>query len=348
VRDGDWPPFFPHDFSTLCLGRTFFFAANRKGEEMMRQRVWRKIGTTLWVMLVALSLLAGCAPASPDPAGDDSLNKTGSVRYPLTLKDSMGNEVTIPKEPKRIVSLIPSNTEILFALGLGDKVVGVTTNDNYPAEVKKLPKVGDFQINVEKVVAQKPDLVVAQSGNDPATIDQLKKLKFPVLVLDAKSINDVYKSIDLVSQATNRTQEGDRLIAQMEKKKQDISAKVANISKEKRVKVWVELDSNLFSVGGDTFMNELVTLAGGENVAKGLKGWPQVSSEQVVKWNPDVILSTYGGDKEILARKGWESVSAVKNKRVYSLHPDLTNRPGPRVIQGVEEIAKRLYPEQFK
>lgn len=314
----------------------------------MKSSVWRKLSFPLFAILLSFSLLAGCAVESENSSGNQPQGEQVEISYPLTVKDSMGNEVTIPKEPQRIISLIPSNTEILFALGLGDKVVGVTTNDNYPEEVKNLPKVGDYNINVEKVVAQKPDLVVAQSANDPATIDQLKQLKIPVLVLDAKSVDDVYKTIRLVAQATNRQNEGEQVVEQMEKKKNNIIEKVSPVSKEKPVKVWLELDANLFTVGGDGFLNELVQLAGGENVAKDLKGWPQVSSEQVVRWNPDVILSSYGGENEILARKGWENIHAIKNKRVFTLDPDLSNRPGPRIIDGVEEIAKYLYPEQFQ
>jgi iron complex transport system substrate-binding protein len=242
---------------------------------------------------------------------------------------------------------MPSDTEIAYALHLDQKMVGATANDDYPAQVKKLPKVGDIKINVEKVVALKPDLVLADFANDKQTVDRLKQLGIPVLVLGAKSIKDVYRSIQIVAMATNRAWEADQLVARMEKQRREIYTKIVEIPKEKRAKVWVELDPNLFTAGGDTFMNELISAAGGQNVAAGLKGWPQVSPEQVVKWNPDVIINFYGGDKQILSRSGWSSVNAVKNKRVYSLNPDLTNRPGPRIFEGVQQIASCLYPEQF-
>jgi iron complex transport system substrate-binding protein len=311
--------------------------------KMSLKRFW----TLALSLFLIVTLVIGCAPQGPESAGQPSQQKSQETKYPLEVKDQAGNTVKIEKEPKRIVSLIPSNTEIAFALGLGKQVVGVTTNDDYPAEVKSLPKVGDFKINVENVVALKPDLVLAGGANDKGTIDQLKKLGIDVLVLDAKSVNDVYASIALVGQATNHAREADQLVTQMREAIRRVSEKTASLPKEKRAKVWIELDPTLFTTGGDTFMNELVQLAGGENVAAGLKGWPQVSAEQVVKWNPDVILSTYGGEKEILARKGWETVSAVKNKRVYSVDANLTSRPGPRITQAVEQIAAKLYPEQF-
>ncbi|MBA4494816.1 ABC transporter substrate-binding protein [Paenactinomyces guangxiensis] len=312
---------------------------------MLNRRLW----TTLFSLLLIFSLaVAGCTPApGTDTAGAHTPKQPGSIKYPIQLKDQGGNLVTIEKQPQRIVSLIPSNTEIAYALNLGKQMVGVTTNDDYPAEVKKLPKVGDFKINVEKVVALKPDLVLANAANGKETIDQLKKLGIPVLVLDAQSIRDVYKSIDLVGDATNRTREADQLVARMEKEKRDVFTKLAAIPQEKRLKVWIEISPDLFSAGGDTFMHELVTVAGGKNVAADLKGWPQVSAEQVVKWNPDVIISTHGGEQEILARKGWATISAVKNKRVYAMDPNLTNRPGPRITEGIEKIAVALYPEQF-
>lgn len=307
----------------------------------------RRIGTLFLATLLFLSMI-GCTPApGTETAGLHSPKAPGSVKYPIHLKDQAGNPITIEKQPERVVSLIPSNTEIAFALNLNKEIVGVTANDDYPAEVKNLPKVGDWQINVEKVVELKPDLVLANSANGQETIDQLKKLGLKVIVLDAKSINDVYQSISIVAQATNRTREADQLIARMEKAKRDIYTKVASIPEEKRVKVWVEIDPTLYTAGGDTFMNELVTLAGGKNVAADLKGWPQVSAEQVVTWNPDVIISTYGGEKEILGRKGWATVSAVKNQRVYAVDTNLTSRPGPRIIEGVEQIAAALYPDQF-
>lgn len=291
---------------------------------------------------------AGCAPSSgADQGGSDTPKQTGGIKYPIKLKDQSGNLVTIEKQPQRIVSLIPSNTEIAYALNLGKQMAGVTANDDYPAEVKKLPKVGDWKINVEKVVSLKPDLVLANAANGKETIDQLKKLGLKVLVLDAQSIKDVYKSIDLVGDATNHTREADQLVARMEKAKTDVMTKVARVSKEKPVRVFVEISPDLFTAGGDTFMDELVTAAGGKNVAADVKGWPQVSAEQVVKWNPDVIISTHGGEQEILARKGWSSISAVKNKRVYSIDPNLTNRPGPRIVQGIEQIAAVLYPEEY-
>lgn len=303
----------------------------------------------VWLAVLALAFsLSGCG--SPEAGKEDKpqTSQETNASFPVTVKDGTGAEVTVEQEPKRIVSLIPSMTEIAFALGLGDRVVGVTTNDNYPPEVEKIEKVGDLNINVEKVVGLKPDLVLASSMNGE-TVEKLRSLGLTVLVSDAQSLEGVYESIRLAAKATGAGEQADRLIAGMEKEKESIVQKVASIPEEERVKVWIEIDPTLYTVGGDTFMNELITLAGGRNVASELKGWPQVSAEEVVKWNPDVILTTYGkADGSIASRPGWNRITAVKENRIHALDPNVSSRPGPRVIEGLKEIAKTLYPDLFR
>lgn len=271
-----------------------------------------------------------------------------SMKYPVQVKDVTGQIVQIQKPPKRIISLVPSATEIAYALDLDDEMVAVTNHDNYPAQVKKLPKVGNMKIDLEQVLKYQPDLVLASTANDQNTIAQLRKLKIPVIVTGGQTIKEIYQSILIVAQATNRVWEAEQLVAKMEKEIRQIYGKVVQIPKEKRVKVWVEIGPDLYTVGGDGFLNEMVSLAGGVNVAEKEKGWPKISSEQVVQWKPDVIITTYtGGKQEIMKRKGWESIPAVQKKRVYEVHPDLTSRPSPRFTKGIEELSKRFYPDRF-
>ncbi|MGA8943705.1 MAG: ABC transporter substrate-binding protein [Thermoactinomyces sp.] len=308
----------------------------------------KRFGHGLFTLLFAFVFvwgLTGCT--AQNGAEVNSPVKPRSVNYPLELNDQAKNKVKLEKEPKRIVSLMPSNTEILFALGAGDQVVGVTDQDDYPAQAGKLPKVGGFKVNVEKIVSLKPDLVVANSGNEQEALDQLRSMGIPVLVTDSQTVKGVYEAIHLISLAANRAREADILVANMEKEIRTIYGKVVNIPDDKKAKVWFELDSNLYTVGGDTFLNELIQLAGGKNVAAGLKGWPKVSPEQVIKWNPDVIITTYGGVEEIKQREGWQSLNAVKENRIYALDPALVSRPGPRICQGIGQMAKKLYPEKF-
>lgn len=305
----------------------------------------KKIALSLALLLFVFSLI-GCQ--STNLSEKDSVVNQGVVHYPLTVKDQAGNTVTIPKIPERIVSLVPSNTEILFAIGAGKKVVGVTTNDNYPKEVKNLPKVGDMTINAEKVVAQKPDIIFASSLNGKETIDKLKKLGLNVLILDANSIKEVYQSIDLAGQVTNQLHQSDELVGKMEAEKLRIFREVARAKQSKTVKVWLESDPSLYTAGKGTLLNELVTIAGGDNVAKNLNGWPQVSAEQVVTWNPDVIVSMYGDTSTIRNRAGWSTIHAVKEKKITSIDPDIVSRPGPRIIEAMHQLAKTFYPGQVK
>ncbi|SFJ46403.1 ABC transporter substrate-binding protein [Thermoflavimicrobium dichotomicum] len=312
---------------------------------MKSRRSWAIICS----LVLILGILAGCTGQQQSGGVNaPSPEKSSGVKYPLEVKDQTGANVNIKQEPKRIVSLAPSTTEIAFALGLGKEVVGVTTNDDYPAEVKKLPKVGDMNINPEKVLELKPDLVLAAKINSKETIDKLRKLGLPVLVVDGNNYKEVYQSIGIVGKATNRAHEADELIKKMEQEKSSLYQTVAKIPENQRVKVWVEISPQLHTAGKGTFIDELVTLASGKNVAAGQSGWPQISAEQVIKWNPDVIISTYGDTKSILERKGWENVAAVKNKRVVAVDQNLVSRPGPRIFQGYKEIIKALYPDKVK
>jgi iron complex transport system substrate-binding protein len=301
----------------------------------------------LCLSLFVLLFLSGCVSNQ----GEEILSpkKPRAIHYPVTVKDQTGKVVQIPKEPKRIVSLVPSTTEIAFALKLDHEVVAVTENDDYPPEVKKLPKVGSMQIDIEQVLAQKPDLVLASTANDPKTIERLRQLNLPVLVTaEGQTIKQILQAIQNVALATNRAWEAEQLIARIHRQMRETYGKVVHIPKEKRVKVWIEIGPELYTIGGDGFLNEMVHMAGGVNVAENEKGWPKISSEQVVKWQPDVIISVYpGGEEEIRKRKGWESIPAIQKNRVYSVDPNLLSRPGPRVSEGIIQLAKRFYPEKF-
>jgi iron complex transport system substrate-binding protein len=312
---------------------------------MFEEEKMKKFALWSFIIVIILSLM-GCQTGNMTE--ENSPVDSGDVRYPLTITDQAGNKVTISKLPERIVSLVPSNTEILFAIGAGKNVVGVTTNDDYPKEVKSLPKVGDMTINAEKVLAQKPDIIFASSLNGKETIDKLKKLGLTVVLLDANSIKEVYQSIDIAGQVTNQLRNSDKLIGKMEAEKLKVFRQVAAVKKDKAVKVWLESDPSLFTAGKGTLLNELTSIAGGDNVAKDLNGWPQVSSEQVVKWNPDVIVSMYGDTTTIQNRAGWDTIRAIQEKRVTSIDPNIVSRPGPRIIEAMHQLAKTFYPGLVK
>ncbi len=333
---------------------------------------FRKFTQILLVLALLVMPLIACSKDTAQPqteattqsnnsstaevSNTQSTNNTTTVApaFPLTLTDATNQSITLQEEPKRIVSLVPSNTEILFALGVGSKVVGVTKWDNYPAEVSSITKVGDMKPNGEVIIGLKPDLVLAAKMNGES-IDALRKLGLTVFVIpDAKDIAQVYQNIETIAKITGVEEKGKEVIAKMEEEKQAIVEKVKDLKESEKKKVWVEIspDPDIYSAGKGTFWDELISLAGGINVAHELEGWPKVSAEKVVEYNPDVILITYGSyvqgaTEAIKVRNGYEVISAVKNNQIFDLNADLVNRPGPRLMDGLKEIAKRIYPDKF-
>jgi iron complex transport system substrate-binding protein len=310
----------------------------------------RGIGLILFCLLLVFSGLVGCAGSAPQTAQQPA-QAAKHTAFPISMKDATGIEVTITKEPKRIVSIIPSSTEITFALGLGPKVVGVTNWDNYPPAVKTIQKVGGLEVNVEKVVSLQPDLVLAHPSNGKA-ISALRKLGLQVLVVDPKSLDDTFASIKMIGRATGTEKKADELVSKMKKERDEVVQAVAAIPSEKRKKVWLEVDPKLFTAGKNTFLDELIGLAGGKNVMHDVNGWAQVSEEKVIAQNPDVIFVTYGYyEKDAVAqvkqRKTWRNLTALRTGQVFALDSDLVNRPGPRITQGLKQMAAYLYPNLF-
>ena len=309
----------------------------------------RKTVFYLLVIMCFLFFMVGCGTAD-----EQKQSKTDEQTVDIVVTDDFGNQVKLDHYPERIVSLTPSNTEILFALGLGEKVVGVTSYCDYPEEAKDKPKIGDLKGNVEAIVASEPDLVLAKGILNDDAVEKLRKLDIPVLCLDPESIEGVYRAIELIAKATGTNEKGEEIIGEMKEKIDSVEKKVAKIPQEERLRVFIEVGSDpLYTAGKETFVDELVVLAGGINIADDIKGYQMYSSEAVVKNNPDVILSadSYYVDikQEIKKRAGWEEIKAVQEgKVIYELDTNLLNRPGPRSALALELIAKALYPEIFQ
>jgi iron complex transport system substrate-binding protein len=271
----------------------------------------------------------------------------------LTITDDSKRSIKFDKVPSKIVSLAPSNTELVYALGLGDKLVGVDEFSNYPEEAKQKEKVGGYNdTNIERVVALNTDLVLASTNVTPQLITSLEGRGLKVVVLNPPNLAGVVANIKLLAQIANVLDKGEQLAGDFQKKLDDVAAKVKNAST--KPKVFYELDPTLFTVGPGSFVDDMIQKAGGQNIVTDASNpFPQLSQEAVVAKDPDVILVTVyigGGDTpdKVLSRPGWENISAVKNKRVYGLDADIVSRPGPRAAQGVELIAKALYPDLFK
>ncbi|WML43027.1 ABC transporter substrate-binding protein [Neobacillus sp. PS3-40] len=317
----------------------------------------KKLYVLLFSILLIGGLLTGCS--NPTEKSDHKelvkTERTGKISFPVKIKDGSGQEVTIKEKPDRIVSVLPSNTEISFALGLGKEIVGVSDYDNYPKEVSKKEKIGGLEINVEKVISLKPQLVLANSTNSKQSLQQLRDAGIPVLVVnDAESFKQVYQSIEMIGKATGEKQEAKEVIQGMKKKLASILGKVKTISDDEQKKVFVEVspEPEIYTAGKNTFIDEILTMIHAKNAAKKLDGWVKMNDEAVIEMNPDIILTTYGYYTKdpvgkVLSRKGWQEVKAIKNKQVVDVNSDLVTRPGPRLVEGVEALAKTIYPDNF-
>ena len=303
----------------------------------------------LWGLSALLIIaLVGCAGArAPERA----------TPKPISVVDNTGRTVEIAATPQRIISLAPSNTEILFALGLGDKVVGVTDFCDYPEEAKAIEKVGGIEPNLEKIVALKPDLVLAIGGS-PAQVEkaaEMEKLGLAVLVLEPGDIEGILANIELVGKAAGADKAASELVAQMRQRFDDITAKARGTASNP--KVFFELDatdpSKPYTPGPGSFIDALITLAGGSNVGANAKmQWAQLSTEEIIAQDPEIIVlgdANYGVTAEMVKeRPGWSVITAVKNGAIYPIDDVLISRPGPRIIDGLEALARIIHPEVFE
>jgi iron complex transport system substrate-binding protein len=282
------------------------------------------------------------------------------------LVDDHGYVTSLSSYPDRIVSLAPSCTEILFALGLDDKVKAVTDYDNYPYNFTawiaagNMTSVGDFsKPNMEVIASVNPDLILATAGVQGETIDTLRDLNYKVLVLDPSSVEGVLQDINLVGNATGKTAEATSLVNSLRSRIDAVAEKVANAASKPTVyyEVWYD-PTSLWSAGSKAWQNELIEIAGGTNIfADQPLDYFMSSAEAVIDRNPDVILLPaagmgfgppfWGSIDEVKARPGWNSISAVQNDRLYQIDSDVISRAGPRVADAIETLAHFFHPELF-
>jgi iron complex transport system substrate-binding protein len=278
---------------------------------------------------------------------------------PITLTDGLGRAVTLAAPAQRIVSLAPSNTEILFAIGAGDRLVARDDYSDYPAEAKNVPSIGSLypNVNAEAVVALKPDLVLAAGITSPDDVKALAALGLTVYATKtAADLNDIFHDIQAVGQLTGRAAQAEKLVTALQARVKAVTDKLSSAT-QKPV-VFYEIDatepSKPWTPGPGSFIDQLITLAGGTNAGSaGSSDYFQISLEQLVTQNPDLIVlgsATFGGQTpELVAqRAGWQTIKAVKNGAVYTFDDNLVSRPGPRVVDGLEALAKLIHPELIK
>ncbi len=273
----------------------------------------------------------------------------------LTVTDDLGREVTIAKQPERIISMAPANTEILFALGLGEKVVGITNVCNYPSQTKEKEQIGDYDNpNLEKIIELKPDLILASHGNPTELIEQLEELNYTVVGLKPNNIDHIISSISMVGKITGKVKESARLTEEMEERIEAVLAETTSLVENNRPRVlYVVWYKPLWTAGSGTFIDELIQKAGGINIAGDIAGWPQMNLEIVIEKNPQVIIIGYSEDQpELIEAVRNESTldqtDAFKNNQIHTIDTDIVSRTGPRIVDALEEMARIIHPETFK
>ncbi len=278
----------------------------------------------------------------------------GDKTFAGSFIDEVGRKLEVPGIPQRIISVAPNVTEILFALGLGDRLVGVSSYCQFPPEALRKEKIGGYiNPSLEKIVSLRPDLVIGIAEGDLKTfVDRLAKLKIPVYITNPKNVAEVMASVHRIGEVTDSGPSARRVIQEMQERIQAIRAKVQG-RPHPRVLHVLNFEP-LISAGKGTFVDDLIHLGGGRNIAVAAVGkYPRFSLEEVLAVDPEVILlaSMKSDDPLPEQRQWWErwkTISAVRQGRIHVLNSDLIHRPSPRIVEGLEQVARAIHPEAFK
>jgi len=292
------------------------------------------------VLALAMALCA-CRHAAPTPVASHE-DASSACAYPLLLRDDRGVPITVLAEPKRIVSLLPSHTEALFALGAGARVVGVDDFSTSIPGAAALPTLGGLHdTHLETLVSLRPDLVLVSESSDVAP---LERSGLTVWAGSAQRVEDVFRVIDAIGQMVGKRAEATRLSQRIA---DDVATIEGRLRGRERVRVYYELDPTPYTVGPGSFIGAMLWKAGGEDIVPpDLGDFPKISPEAVIAGDPDVILGA--SLEEVRRRPGWNGIAAVRTGRVYKLphaEADLVDRPGPRIAEGLRVLARRLHPE---
>lgn len=313
----------------------------------------RILSLILLLLFVLTLFLSSCSNSQKD--GKTLPSDDGKTNFPIVVEDQMERKITIEKVPKRIISLSPSNTEIVYALDLEEKLVGVTEFCDYPEAAKSKEKVGGYdEPNIEKIISLEPDLVLATAAHQKP-VEKMTKLNIPCIVLDPQNIDEMLESIIIIGKASGTKSDADKVVEDLKNRIKNIEEKTFDIPDSKKPKVYYELwHSPITTVGPGTFIDDIIHKAGGKNIASDAdKAYPQYSQEKILAKDPEIIIYSYHGSskqskEDILERPGWETVNAIKHNRVFYVNEDILLRPTPRLIDGLEEVANIIRPEITK
>jgi len=336
---------------------------------------WTKIG--VWILVAVLAIgLAGCgngsngsdsnagpsvtASASPSPSASPSAapSETSSAQesgpaqttYPLALTDATGTEVSFEQAPERVVALAPSETEALFAIGAGSKIVGVDNYSDYPPEAKEIAKVGDMNTNTEALLAMKPDVVFAHASMQAKVVEELRKLNVKVFASDPKTLEEVMAKIETVGRIMDLQDGAKQATDTMRAELKQVTDALQGVAPKR---AYMEFSPG-WTVGSGEYMDEILTLAGGDNVSKEKTGWFEVDPEAVIQANPEVIVYAHNSEFDlgiptaIKERPGFDRIDAVKNNRMFPVDDNSISRVGPRLTKVLRDMAKAIHPDKVK
>jgi iron complex transport system substrate-binding protein len=302
------------------------------------------------IAMIMILSISGCAkPVIPqEQAPAQNAETVGAEKIEVT--DFKGRSIVLDKVPQKIVSLYPSNTEILFALGAGDRVVGVTNYCDYPEEAKKIEQVGSFKgPNMELIKKVQPDVVLAGYIQEES-VKAIEAMGITVIVTEAESFEAIYQSIGLIGKITGTDAKAEEIIGGMKNKIVEIEAKTKD--KKKPTVFYVVWADPLTTAGSKTFINDVIKAAGGINVAEKVESWAKYSAEELLKDNPEMLVAALhstdkGMNKEDLSKNQvFGKLECVKQGKVYVMSDDnVISRPGPRIVQAVEEMHKVFFGE---
>jgi len=312
-------------------------------DKMMKEGMKLSIVVIVAVASVIASFAGGYILGSAN-------NSDTSAKF--TIVDDLGRVVSLNGFPQRIISVAPTPTEVVFAVGAEDLLVGIDTYSDYPNATANVTKIGDSSnLNVEKIISLEPDLIISSDLIPQAQLDFLATHGIPYLILTAKNISGVYKDIRLIGQITNHSSDANALVSSLQIRVKAITDKTlaSNVTHPKTLLEYYPI----WTYGQGSFGDDLIRLAGGTNIAGNMSGeYVSVDPSFVISKNPDVIIYTVGSmtittKSDITGRPGWQTISAVVNDKIFEVNDDLITLYGPRIVDGLEDLAALLHPELF-
>ena len=315
----------------------------------------KKFGIVLLALAVCLAAGCSAAPAA-NPSAEATQSPATATPAPSaaagnTVTDIVGNTVAVPGEITKVVSLVPSVTEILYELGAESMLVGVDAYSDYPEAATGLPQVGDFAgVNVEAIVALEPDVVFCSHTLQKETVEQLQDLGLPVISAEARTYEEVPQTVALIGQVVGKPEEAEALNADMAAQEKAVTDKLAGVEKPTVYYVMSFGEYGNWSAGPGSFLYTLMEMAQSAPVTSGSPvAWPEYNLEQLLQDDPDVLLvdSALNLD-DLKAAEGYKDLRAIQEGRVYAVDANLISRPGPRLMQGFEQVARALHPDCFE